>query len=500
MTIPLPRKRTRPNPALSPALVRASDLVHAPVVRQPANGDAWASGSDGKLRDPTSEAPTVNGSPLHPRLTVNYVSPDRLSPAARKLRVAGKRQQECLQRNIRRFGIVRPVLARQQDGVVIAGHGILEAAKAVGVEQIPVTYVDHLSDDEIRALRISLHRIEELSSWDNDVLKVELEYLVDVDPDLLVFTGFDTAEIDVRLDDPKANADAADDVPKIEGPTVSRTGDIWVFKGGHRLICGDALSPAVFTALMATETARLVLSDVPYNVPIAGHVSGRKGAREFAMASGEMTPAEFTRFLKAAFANAARVSVDGSLALYFIDWRHIEEMLAAGRGVYAALKNVIVWSKTNAGMGSLWRSQHELIFAWKLGSVPHINHVVLGKNGRWRSNVWNYAGANAFGRTRDEELDGHVTPKSVAMLYDAILDVTNRGDVVLDPFAGAGSTLVAAHRARRVGYGIEIDPIYVDTAVRRLAKFTKAPARHAETGKTFDEMMDERHAAPAPSA
>jgi DNA modification methylase len=173
------------------------------------------------------------------------------------------------------------------------------------------------------------------------------------------------------------------------------------------------------------------------------------------------------------------------------------EMLAAGRAVYADLKNLIVWAKTNAGMGSLWRSQHELIFAWKLGSAPHVNNVELGKNGRWRSNVWTYAGANAFGRTRDEELDGHVTPKSVAMLYDAILDVTHRGDGVLDPFAGAGSTLVAAHKARRIGYGIEIDPIYVDTAVRRLEKLTKAPARHAETGKTFDETMPERCTASA---
>ncbi len=273
-----------------------------------------------------------------------------------------------MQRNVRRFGIVRPILVRRRDGTVIADHSILEAAIALGMTEIPVAYIDHLSDDEIRALRISLHRIEELSSWDEDALKLELEYLVEVEPELLVFTGFDTAEIDVRLDEPKVKADAADDVPKIEGPVVSRRGDIWLFKGGHRLICGDALRAEVFTALMESEQARLVISDSPFNVRIAGHVSGRKGTREFAMASGEMTPAEFTRFLKTAFDNAARVSMDGSLALYFIDWRHIEEMMAAGRDVYAGLKNVIVWSKTNAGMGSLWRSQHELIFAWKLAA------------------------------------------------------------------------------------------------------------------------------------
>ena len=318
-------------------------------------------------------------------------------------------------------------------------------------------------------------------------------------PSFSSFTSFDTAEIDVRLGRPQAQADAADAVPTIDGPVVSRRGDIWVFQGGHRLICGDALDPSTFAALLETAAPviRLVLSDVPYNVPIKGHVSGRKGVREFAMASGEMTSAEFTRFLKTAFENAARVSLDGSFALYVIDWRHMREMLAAGHEVYADLKNLIIWAKSNAGMGSLWRSQHELIFAWKLGSAPHINNVELGKNGRWRSNVWNYAGANAFGRTRDEELEGHVTPKSVAMLHDAILDVTERGEAVLDPFAGAGSTLLAAHRARRVGYGIEIDRGYVDTAVRRLEKLTKAAALHAATGKSFDEMLAERCTAPA---
>jgi len=495
---PAPRLRVRRTETPS---AQANDETGAVAARPLTNGHAGlTTSSQVQHLQSTAPAPVEIDSSVHFRLHVDHVSAASLISGNRKLRRAGKRLQEKMQRNVRRFGIVRPILVRRRDGTVIAGHSILEAAIALGMTEIPVVYIDHLSDDEIRALRISLHRIEELSSWDEDALKLELEYLVEVDPDLLVFTGFDTAEIDVRLDDPKVKADAADDVPKIEGPVVSRRGDIWLFKGGHRLICGDAMSVAVFVALMESEQARLVISDTPFNVRIAGHVSGRKGAREFAMASGEMTPAEFTRFLKTAFENAARVSMDGSLALYFIDWRHIEEMMAAGRDVYAGLKNVIVWSKTNAGMGSLWRSQHELIFAWKLGSAPHINNVELGKHGRWRSNVWNYAGANAFGRTRDEDLDGHVTPKSVAMLHDAILDVTNRADIVLDPFAGAGSTLVAAHRARRVGYGIEIDPIYVDTAVRRLEKFTKAPARHAETGKTFDEMMSERQAAPAPSA
>ena len=491
-----PRVRTRRMSSPSPA--QSTGIVQAPAAPSPERGDALPRGADENTSfERTAKVLLPAGVSSHSKLIVEYVASDHLIPASRKLRRAGKRQQECLQRSIRRFGLARPILVRRQDGMVIAGHSILEAIKALGFTQIPVIYIDHLCDDEVRALRISLHKIEELSSWDEDALKLEFEYFVDVDPELLVFTAFDTAEIDVRLGEAEAKADAADEVPDVAGPTISRRGDIWVFKDNHRLICGDALDLDIYAALVVTTRVRLVLSDLPYNVPIAGHVSGRKGVREFAMASGEMTPAEFSRFLKTAFENAARVSMDGSLALYYIDWRHLEEMMAAGRAVYADLKNLIVWAKTNAGMGSLWRSQHELIFAWKLGSAPHVNNVELGKNGRWRSNVWTYAGANAFERTRDEELDGHVTPKSVAMLYDAILDVTQRGDAVLDPFAGAGSTLVAAHKARRVGYGIEIDPIYVDTAVRRLEKLTKAPARHAETGKTFDEMMHERCTTPA---
>lgn len=499
MTAIIPRKRIRHNPPPVHAIDQAAGLAPALVVSQAVNAAVSARSIADQLCARAAEAALPSGTPAHPKLSIEYVLVELLTPASEKIRRAGKHLQERLQRNIRRFGIVRPILARRRNRKVIAGHSILEAAKALGITQVPVIYIDHLSDNEIRVLRISLHKIEELSSWDEGALKIELEYLIDVDPELLVFTGFDTAEIDVRLGEPEAKADAADEVPEMTGPVVSRSGDVWVFKGDHRLICGNALVLAIYAALLGTAApiVRLVLSDPPYNVPIVGHVSGRKGVREFAMASSEMTSAEFTRFLTTIFENAARVSMDGSLALYFMDWRHIDEMLAAGRAVYADLKNLIIWAKSNAGMGSLWRSQHELIFAWKLGSARHVNNVELGKHGRWRSNVWSYAGANAFGRTRNEDLEGHVTPKSVAMLYDAILDVTHRGDAVLDPFAGAGSTLLAAHRARRVGYGIEIDPVYVDTAVRRLEKLTKAPARHAETGKTFDEMLAERCTAPA---
>ena len=496
MTVPKARQRVRTNLPTEAKLSAATEPKSLGIPREQSIGavdPARPFSAQGLL----SEAPHQNGYSHYSKIGLEYVPIASLIPAKRALRRAEKPLQEQIQRNVRRFGIVRPILA-QRNGVIIAGHGVYEAARALGWTQVPVICLENLTDDEARVLRVSLHKMQEMSSWDPEALAAELTYVVDANPDLVVFTGFTTSEIDVQLSSSQTKVDKADTLTEAAaGPPVSQPGDLWIFKGGHRLLCADVVVPAALRRLMAQIRARLVLSDPPFNVKVAGHVSGRSGAREFAMASGEMTSAEFAAFLTTVFQNAADHSLDGSLALYFMDWRHIEEMMAAGRNVYSEFKNLIVWTKTNAGMGSLWRSQHELIFAWKLGSAPHINNVELGKNGRWRSNVWPYAGANVFGRARDEDLAGHVTLKSVALLHDAILDVTARGDAVLDPFAGAGSTLVAAHRARRVGYGVEIDPLYVDTAVRRLQAFTGADAYLEETGRTFAQTMAERSAASA---
>jgi DNA modification methylase len=256
------------------------------------------------------------------------------------------------------------------------------------------------------------------------------------------------------------------------------------------LICGDSLNPETYERLLDGETAQLVFTDPPYNVPIDGHVSGlgKVQHREFAMASGEMSVAEFTGFLKVVFQNLAAASSSGSIHFVAMDWRHMAEVLAAGQGTYSELKNLCVWAKTNGGMGSLYRSQHELIFVFKAGTAAHVNNVELGKHGRYRTNVWTYAGANTFSATRDDDLAMHPTVKPVAMVADAILDCSKRKGIVLDAFAGSGTTLVAAHRTGRRGYGIELDPLYCDVILRRLAKLTGLEAHHVATGRTFAEL------------
>ncbi|TXN03825.1 DNA modification methylase [Methylobacterium sp. WL64] len=415
--------------------------------------------------------------------------PGELVVARAQLRKYQPRHREHLLQSMKRWGIVQPILI-DADRRVIAGHQILAAALELGLATVPTIALADLSDAQARALRIALNKLPELSSWDPSALKDELAFLADFDIDLVSFTAFSSAELDVILNAPEDNPDDA--LPEPLKQAISQLGDIWTFDGGHRLGCLDVLSEVSLPALMAGVLANLVLCDPPYNVPVAGHVTGRVGAREFAMASGEMSVPEFTAFLHAVFELLWKHAEDGSLSLQFMDWRHMQEMLAAGHAIYQQLLNLAVWAKTNPGMGSLWRSGHELCFIWKKGTAPHINNVELGRYGRNRSNVWSYPGANGFARAGDPDGLEHVTPKNVAMIQDAILDVSRRGDIVLDAFSGSGTTLVAAHRAKRRGYGLDIDPFYVDLAVRRMERCTRVPARHAETGLTFAEMAEQR--------
>ena len=276
------------------------------------------------------------------------------------------------------------------------------------------------------------------------------------------------------------------------GAAVSRSGDVWVL-GPHRLLCGNALDSASYETLMAGELAEMVFTDPPYNVRIDGNVCGlgRLHHREFAMASGEMTDDEFTKFLRTAFERLAANSAAGAIHFICMDWRHMAEMLAAGHAVYSEFKNLVVWNKTNGGMGTFYRSKHELVFVWKVGTAAHVNNFELGQHGRHRTNVWDYAGVNTMRAGRFEELAMHPTVKPVALVADAIKDCSRRNGIALDPFIGSGTTLMAAERTGRRARGIELDPTYVDVAVRRWQTYTGKFVRLSATGESFDEVEEQ---------
>jgi DNA modification methylase len=417
----------------------------------------------------------------------------QLKPYRNNARTHSPRQIKQIARSIERFGFVNPVLA-DANGQIIAGHGRVEAAKQLGLKSVPVLRIEHLSPAEIRAYTLADNRLAEKAGWDKEMLAIELQGLIDLEFDIEL-TGFEVGEIDIILDGTPASQavdDVADQVPAYYSKScVIQPGDLWVL-GQHRLSCADALQEASYRVLMEGEKAQFVITDPPYNVRIENNVSGLGKVRhkDFAMASGEMSKAEFTAFLEQAFRQLATHTVDGSIHQVFMDWRHLEEMMAAGRQVYSELKNLIVWVKSNAGMGSFYRSQHELVFVWKNGDAPHVNNFELGQYGRSRTNVWEYAGVSSFGGERLEQLASHPTCKPVVMLADATRDCSRRGDLILDPFGGSGSTLIAAERTGRKGRLLELDPHYCDVIVRRWQTATGKRAIHAATNLTFDELED----------
>lgn len=428
------------------------------------------------------------------KLSITNLPVAGLRPYPGNARTHSAKQIAEIATSIKAFGFNNPVLVDKND-TIIAGHGRVAAAKKLGLEVVPCVRLEHLSEAEKRAYILADNKLAEKAGWDRDILAIELQHLADLDLDFdITATGFEMAEIDLLLSDADADqADPADAVPEVAvGPAVTQPGDVWQI-GRHRLICGDSTLSETYARLLAGERAQMVFTDPPYNVKIDGHVSGLGATkhREFAMASGEMSEAEFTRFLKDVFANLAGHAADGAIHFICMDWRHVGEVLGAATPVYSEQKNICVWAKTNGGMGSLYRSQHELVFVYKSGRAPHINNVELGRHGRYRTNVWQYAGANAFSATRDGDLAMHPTVKPVALVADAILDCSRRKGIVLDAFAGSGTTLVAAERTGRRGYGIELDPLYCDVIVRRLATVAGLEAVHAESGRTFSNLAAE---------
>lgn len=439
----------------------------------------------------------------HPEraLRVSYLSAECLKPDPKNARRHSPKQIRQIAESVKSFGFNVPILV-DADRNVVAGHGRLFAAKELGWTEVPVIQLDHLSDAQRRAFMIADNRLTETSAWDDRLLAEQLKELSLAELDFnLEAIGFDMPEIDLRilsLETPATRGDdPADSLPALLAERVSQAGDVWQL-GRHRIICGSALNPQTYTNLMGADRAEMVFTDPPYNVKIDGHASGLGSVhhQDFVMASGEMDEAEFTEFLTRSCSLMTQFSVDGAIHFICIDWRHLRELLAAGKGTYTELKNICVWCKHNAGMGSLYRSQHELVLVFKHGHASHRNNVQLGGYGRHRSNVWNYRGANDFGRGTDEgNLAAlHPTPKPVQMVADAILDCSARGDVVLDAFLGIGSTLIAAERVGRRCFGIEIDGGYVDITIRRWQTFTGDQARHVATGLSIDELAARRKA------
>lgn len=430
---------------------------------------------------------------MHP---VQLIALTQITPNPRNARTHSKKQVAQIATSIRTFGFTVPVLLNE-DHVLLAGHGRLEAARIVGLDKIPAIISTGLSPAMQRALMLADNKIAANAGWDRDRLAEELPELANLlvleDLDISL-TGFDPPEIDALLSDFDDGGDPNDDVDPdlLKQAPVSRLGDIWRL-GNHRLLCGDARNEVDIDLLMDGSLAAMAFLDPPYNVAVRSIVGrGRTKHREFAMASGEMTTPQYQQFLTLILANAVRVSCEGAVHFVCMDWKHIADLIAGGASAYAQMLNLIVWVKPSGGQGSFYRSQYELIAAFRVGAAPHLNNIELGRHGRSRTNVWRYAGANTFRPGRMDDLRAHPTVKPVMLVADAIKDCTRRGDIVLDTFSGSGTTLLAAERVGRRAHAMEIDPLYVDVAVRRWQAFTGKDAVHIQTGRTFDETLLDR--------
>jgi DNA modification methylase len=423
---------------------------------------------------------------------IENVQTSSLIPNPRNVRTHTDRQISQIAVSIERFGWLVPIVVGD-DNMIAAGHGRWLAAKQLKLAEVPVIRAQFLTDTDRRAFALAENRIADLSGWDDKLLADELNILFEHGYELEI-TGFSTADLDFSLPEDIAPEEAEEvELHNPDTALVSRVGDLWLV-GPHRLLCGDACLAASWEALLTHERAALVFADPPYNVKIDGFVSGngKNRHREFVMGAGEMSPPEFTAFLRAIFRNCVRFSKTGSIHYHCMDWRHTRELLDAADGVYSEHKQLVVWKKDNGGQGAFYRSQHELVFVFKSGKAKHTNNFGLGETGRYRTNVVEYAGANTFRKGRDADLAAHSTVKPTALVADFILDCSNRGDLVVDPCLGSGTTLIAAHRTGRRGAGIELDPGYADTALRRLSLATGIEPVLAGDGRTFDEVSADR--------
>jgi DNA modification methylase len=435
-----------------------------------------------------------SGSAALTDLRIAYLAPERLRPSPNNARTHSKKQLKQIARSIERFGFVNPVLI-SDDFEIIAGHGRVEAAKILGLREVPTVRLSYLSPADRRAYIITDNRLAELAGWDRELLATELQGLVELEFDDIELTGFSLGEIDLMLDEAaekKAEQPAPEDelpTNSLQGPAVSRAGDLWVL-GPHRLLCGDAGDPSSYEILLEGKQADLVLSHPRFNIATEGGCSGlaRGGEADAATASGEISEEQFIALAKAFLQHSRENTKDGAVLFVFADWRHLYELITASREVGLALKNLVVWAKDDAAMGSFYRSRHELVLVFKNGDAHHTNTLELGQHGRYRTNIWEYAGVTSFRAGRTEDLAPHPTVKPTALVADAIRDVTRRSDIVLDPFAGNGTTIIAAEKTGRHGRAIELDRLSCDVIVRRWQQYTGKAARLEGSDLTFEDV------------
>ncbi len=422
-------------------------------------------------------------------LEITYECVPSLKPYKNNPRSHTKKQIQQIAKSIEEFGFVSPILIDEDKGI-IAGHGRLDAAKLLGLSTVPCVRLSEMTDAQKKAYIIADNRLAEIAGWDEELLAVELQCLINLDFKVEL-TGFETPQVDLIISN-TGSAELSDEntfePPDQNLPSVTQPGDLWQL-GRHTLFCGDATRPESYKRLLGNKKAQMAFTDPPYNVTINNHVcgNGKIQHREFAMASGEMSEAEFTQFLNKAATLMCRHSHEGSLHFICMDWRHINELLNATELAYSEFKNLCVWNKDNGGMGSLYRSKHELVFLFKKGDTPHINNIELGKHGRYRTNVWDYPGVNSFKTDLNESLALHPTVKPIELVADAIKDCSKIRGLILDPFGGSGTTLLAAEQTNRTAALMELDPYYCDVIIKRYQSMTDENALHIASNQTFKQ-------------
>ena len=426
----------------------------------------------------------------HPK--VEMVATASLRPDPRNARTHSDKQIRQLAASIDHFGWLG-VIVVDEFGMIVAGHARWRAAKLREQTEVFVIRARFLTPADRRAFVLADNRLAQLAGWDDKLLAEELNALF-ADGYNIELTGFTTADLDFSVPEEKVTETPETvELPDPDKPTVTKLGDLWLI-GPHRIVCADAREAVSYERLLGDDRASIIFADPPYNVPIAGFVSGNGGFqhREFVMGAGELSPGEFITFLRAIFRNLVRFGTTGSIHYVCMDWRHQRELLDASDGVYTQHKQLIVWDKGVGGQGAFYRSQHELVFVFKAGGAPHTNNFRLGETGRYRTNIVKYAGANSFRKGRKRDLADHSTVKPTALIADFLLDCSKRGELVLDPTLGSGSTLLAAHKTGRRASGIELDPGYVDTALKRLMDATGLTPILADDGRSFTEIAEAR--------